>query len=89
MIPNSGLPERPCCIYSTPSDGLVTSIKLTTILVKYTEELGRFQEALEPEEKTLELFRHLLPRNHSKLGAMSRTHLQGLHNIPICCLEAL
>ncbi len=33
----------------------------------YTE-LGRFQEALELEEKTLELFRRVLPRNHSQLG---------------------
>jgi len=33
----------------------------------YTE-LGRFQEALELEEQTLEFFRKVLPRNHFHLG---------------------
>ena len=33
----------------------------------YTE-LGCFKEALELEEKTLEFFRRVLPRNHSQLG---------------------
>ena len=37
-------------------------------LANALSELGRFQEAFELEEKTLEFFRRVLPRNHSQLG---------------------